>query len=42
MGIKGKGLTEPQISAICKSILYSIDYLHSQNKVHRDIKAGNF
>lgn len=36
-----KGLPEPVIVEICKDVLNAIHYLHSRNKVHRDLKADN-
>ena len=43
MNILGTPLEEIQISAICKSVLLGLDYLHSSTtqKVHRDIKSEN-
>ena len=34
-------LTEEQISYVCKATLKGLAYLHSQRKIHRDIKPGN-
>ncbi|KAK3085044.1 hypothetical protein FSP39_023396 [Pinctada imbricata] len=36
-----KPLKEVEISAICSDALQGLCYLHSQGKIHRDIKAGN-
>ena len=35
-------VTEVHIAAIVKMILNALNYLHSNNIIHRDIKAGNF
>ncbi|XP_022341554.1 serine/threonine-protein kinase TAO1-like [Crassostrea virginica] len=36
-----KPLKEVEISAICHDALQGLSYLHSQGKIHRDVKAGN-
>lgn len=36
-----KPLKELEISAICHDALQGLSYLHSQGKIHRDVKAGN-
>ncbi|KAH9523282.1 Serine/threonine-protein kinase TAO1 [Bulinus truncatus] len=36
-----KPLKEVEISAICQDALDGLAYLHSQSKIHRDVKAGN-
>lgn len=36
-----KPLKEVEISAICHDGLLGLTYLHSQGKIHRDVKAGN-
>ncbi|XP_052799802.1 serine/threonine-protein kinase TAO1-like isoform X2 [Mya arenaria] len=36
-----KPLKEEEIAQICHDALQGLVYLHSQNKIHRDVKAGN-
>jgi serine/threonine protein kinase len=41
MNITNKTLTEDQIAVVCLHSVKGLAYLHSQRKIHRDIKAGN-
>ena len=34
-------LQESEISCVCYSILYALDYIHTLNRVHRGVKATN-
>ena len=36
-----KPLTEPQIRCICLEMLKALKFLHENNVIHRDLKAGN-
>ncbi|UKZ57712.1 hypothetical protein TrVGV298_011572 [Trichoderma virens] len=39
--LKPGNFTEAHIAIICRELLYGIQYLHSEGKIHRDIKAAN-
>jgi serine/threonine-protein kinase 24/25/MST4 len=39
--IRNSPLTEEQAAAVLKGVLTGLFYIHSQGKIHRDIKAAN-
>jgi serine/threonine protein kinase len=41
LAVLGHGLDEMQLSAVSRSVLSSLAYVHEKNRIHRDIKAGN-
>lgn len=34
-------MTEPQIAAVCKEVIKALKFIHSLNRIHRDIKSDN-
>lgn len=41
MRLTGNCVREDQIAVVTKGILQGLAYLHSRNKIHRDVKSGN-
>ncbi|KAH6611186.1 ste ste20 ysk kinase [Trichoderma cornu-damae] len=39
--LKPGSFTEAHIAIICRELLHGIQYLHTEGKIHRDIKAAN-
>ncbi|GAA5935763.1 STE20 family serine/threonine-protein kinase [Sporobolomyces koalae] len=39
--LKPGPFSEAQIAIICRELLLGLEYLHNENKIHRDIKAAN-
>lgn len=41
MSITKQPLSEPEISCVCYSVLYALDYIHAMDRVHMGIKNSN-
>ncbi|KAK0563798.1 hypothetical protein OC844_002029 [Tilletia horrida] len=39
--LKAGPFSEQHIAIICRELLYGLEYLHNEGKIHRDIKAAN-
>ena len=40
--MKAGPLEEKQIAVVCRELSKGLDYLHSEGKIHRDIKGSSF
>lgn len=41
MNATGEAFLDSEIADVAAAMLYGLEYLHTQRRIHRDVKAGN-